>query len=252
MPKGRRGHAFTVLALISFATMLNYADRAVLGVAAPAMTAELSISPAVDGRGLLGLLLDLCGRADPGRHAARPARARGSPIRFRCILWSVFTLLHGFAAGVAALIVFRLGLGVAEAPCFPTNSRVLCTWFPQHERARANGVYSVGQYFGLAFLSPLLFWIVAVWGWRALFVIVGAIGIVFGVIWYLAYREPARQQVGQSGRARPHRSRRRPRPSRRAPIAFLVARLSASCCASARSSARRSASSAATRPWSSS
>ena len=39
----------------------------------------------------------------------------------------------------------RIGVGVFEAPCFPANSRILATWFPQHERARANSVYSVGH-----------------------------------------------------------------------------------------------------------
>ena len=89
------------------------------------------------------------------------------------------------------LLVFRAGLGVAEAPCYPCNSRILSTWFPQTERAKATGVYSVGQYFGLAFLTPLLFWIVASFGWRALFLIVGGIGVVYGWAWYMLYRDPA-------------------------------------------------------------
>jgi MFS transporter, ACS family, D-galactonate transporter len=99
-------------------------------------------------------------------------------------------LLQGFATGLASLLTFRLGLGVAEAPCYPTNSRVLSTWFPQHERARATGVYSIGQYFGLAFLSPLLFLIVERLGWRALFLIAGVAGLVFAAIWIRLYRDP--------------------------------------------------------------
>ena len=67
---------------------------------------------------------------------------------------------------------------------------MLASWFPQHERARANSVYSLGQYFGLAFLSPLLYWITSAFGWRALFIGAGALGIVFGVVWLLFYREP--------------------------------------------------------------
>jgi ACS family D-galactonate transporter-like MFS transporter len=63
-------------------------------------------------------------------------------------------------------------------------------WFPQAERARATGVYSVGQYFGLAFLSPVLFWISGQFGWRALFVLVGLVGVLFGVVWWFAYRDP--------------------------------------------------------------
>ena len=89
-----------------------------------------------------------------------------------------------------SLIACRMGLGLAEAPAFPSNSRVLGTWFPQAERASATGVYSIGQYFGLAFLSPLLFWIAGAYGWRALLIIVGAAGILFGFIWYALYRDP--------------------------------------------------------------
>jgi ACS family D-galactonate transporter-like MFS transporter len=84
----------------------------------------------------------------------------------------------------------RLLIGIAEAPCFPTNSRVVAIWFPQSERARATGVYTFAEYVGLAFLSPLLFWIDHRYGWRALFGIVGAVGIVFGAIWLMRFREP--------------------------------------------------------------
>jgi len=52
----------------------------------------------------------------------------------------------------------------------------------------------VGQYFGLAFLSPLLFWLAGSFGWRALFVIVGVVGILFGVVWWVAYRDPSQSR----------------------------------------------------------
>ena len=179
----------TILALICVATALNYADRAILGVAAPALTAELQISPAVMGIVFSAFSWTYAAAQIPGRHPAGSPGDTADIYDFP-ILWSAFTLMHGLAFGVVALIIFRLGLGIAEAPCFPTNSRVLATWFPQNERARANGVYSVGQYFGLAFLSPVLFWIVATWGWRSLFVLFGGLGIAYGIIWYLLYRDP--------------------------------------------------------------
>ena len=113
-------------------------------------------------------------------------------------IWSAFTLLQGFATGLTSLIACRMGLGIAEAPAYPSNSRVLGTWFPQAERARATGVYSVGQYFGLAFLSPVLFWTAGTFGWRALLIIVGAIGIGFGVVWYALYRDPKDSGANQA------------------------------------------------------
>jgi ACS family D-galactonate transporter-like MFS transporter len=105
-------------------------------------------------------------------------------------LWSLATMAHGLMSSVVGLFSARLALGLAEAPCFPANSRILAAWFPQTERARANGVYAVGQYVGLGFMIPLLTYIVASFGWRALFFIFGGVGIVFAFVWHATYREP--------------------------------------------------------------
>jgi ACS family D-galactonate transporter-like MFS transporter len=106
------------------------------------------------------------------------------------IFWSLCTLAQGLVHGIGALFAFRLGLRVSEAPCFPTNSRVVATWFPQSERAMATGTYTVGEYIGLAFFSPFLFMLMGAFGWRSLFYVVGGVGLVFGVIWWMFYREP--------------------------------------------------------------
>jgi ACS family D-galactonate transporter-like MFS transporter len=187
-----------ILALVTLATMLNYLDRAVLGVAAPQITQELGISAAVMGLIFSAFSWTYAAAQIPGGIVLDKL---GTRLTYALSLgfWSFFTLLHGFAHNVVTLVIFRLGLGVAEAPCYPSNSRILSSWFPQTERARATGVYSVGQYFGLAFLSPVLFWVVANWGWRSLFVIVGAIGIVFGIAWYFLYRDPSQSQRLNAG-----------------------------------------------------
>ncbi|WP_407676442.1 MFS transporter [Povalibacter uvarum] len=179
----------TVLALISVGTMLNYLDRAVLGVAAPSMTQELGLDAVVMGIVFSAFSWTYAAAQIPGGAFLDRVGARLAYF-WSVSIWSLFTLLQGFAAGLASLLTFRLGLGVAEAPCFPSNSRILSTWFPQQERARATGVYSIGQYFGLAFLSPVLFFVVQTMGWRALFIIAGLAGIVFAGIWLRLYREP--------------------------------------------------------------
>src|SRR6202007_1708012 len=51
--------------------------------------------------------------------------------------WSLFTLLQGLAGVFPSPLPFRFGRGVSESPCFPTNSRIVGTWFPQQERAFA-------------------------------------------------------------------------------------------------------------------
>ena len=106
-------------------------------------------------------------------------------------LWSAFTAVMGVISSLPMLLVTRIGVGVFEAPCFPANSRILATWFPQQERARANSVYSVGQYAGIAFLSVPLFWVTQQFGWRGLFFLAGGFGILLGLLFWRYYREPS-------------------------------------------------------------
>jgi MFS transporter, ACS family, D-galactonate transporter len=180
---------FGILALISAGTFINYLDRAVLGVAAPALTRELGLSAAVMGVVFSAFSWTYAAAQIPGGVLLDHFGTR--VIYFLSVsLWSAFTLLQGFVSGVIGLMSCRLGLGIAEAPCFPANSRVLGAWFPQHERARANSVYAVAQYFGLAFMSPLLFWIVSEFGWRSLFILAGVAGLLFSLAWIKTYVEP--------------------------------------------------------------
>ena len=178
-----------MLALLTVGTMINYLDRTVLGVAAPSLTKELKLDPALVGLVFSAFSWTYAMAQIPG--GAFLDRF-GSKVTYYLALtfWSLFTLMQGFVTGLGSLLALRFSLGVAEAPCFPTNSRVVSTWFPQQERARATGIYSVGEYVGLAFLSPLLFWVVATFSWRMLFVAVGILGIAFAVVWLLVYREP--------------------------------------------------------------
>lgn len=178
-----------VLVLITLATMLNYLDRSVMGVAKPDLVAELQIGPEVMGLIFSAFSWTYALAQIPGGLVLDKL---GSRLTYALSLglWSLATLVHGMMSSVAGLLGARLALGLAEAPCFPANSRILSTWFPQAERARANSVYSVGQYVGLGLMIPVLTWISAAYGWRSLFYIFGGIGIIFAFIWHAAYREP--------------------------------------------------------------
>jgi len=188
-PPRRTNVRFGVLALIAIGTMINYLDRSLLAVAAPAMSADLGLGAAAMGVVFSAFSWSYALAQIPGGMILDRIGVRLTYF-WSVALWSIFTALQGVATGLGVLLGFRLGLGAAEAPCFPANSRVLVTWFPQHERARANSVYSVGMYFGIAFLSPVLFWVVATLGWRALFIIAGLIGLGFAGIWLWRYRDP--------------------------------------------------------------
>ncbi len=178
-----------ILALVAVGTMINYLDRTVLGIAAPFLTRDLGLTAAKMGLVFSAFswsyaLLQIPGGVFLDRFGTRLTYC------IAVVCWSGCTALMGAVQSFNGLVLTRIGVGVFEAPCFPANSRILASWFPQQERARANAIYSFGQYVGLGFLSVPLFWVTRRFGWRGLFLLVGGLGIVFGAAWWMLYRNP--------------------------------------------------------------
>lgn len=180
---------FVILALLAIGTAINYLDRSVLGIAAPGLSQELGFTAVTMGLVFSAFSWTYTLAQIPGGIFLDRFGAKLTYF-LSVTIWSVFIMLHGCSTGLASLLGFRFGLGVSEAPCFPANSRIVAHWFPQQERARATSIYTVGEYVGLAFLSPVLFAIMGNYGWRALFVAVGVVGVLFGIVWWFSYREP--------------------------------------------------------------
>jgi ACS family D-galactonate transporter-like MFS transporter len=188
-PRPTNARWFPILAMVFVATLINYLNRTVYGIARPFFVQELHIDPVWVGIiasafSVTYVIAQIPGGAFLDKFGTRLTYG------LSLVTWSCFTLMQGFIVGPISMMATRLGLGACEAPCFPANSRVLAHWFPQAERARANSIYSVGMYGGIAFLSVPLFWLTEHYGWRALFIITGVIGIIFGGLWFLVYQEP--------------------------------------------------------------
>jgi ACS family D-galactonate transporter-like MFS transporter len=169
--------------------VINYVDRANLSIAMPAIASELDISKAQQG-----LLLSAFGWTYAALQIPGGWLIDRIPPRIlypSClVLWSLATVLMGIIGGFVALIMLRLMVGAFEAPAYPINNRVATAWFPERERASVIGFYTSGQFIGLALLTPVLSWLQAVTSWHWVFVATGVVGVVWGGIWYLKYREP--------------------------------------------------------------
>ena len=126
----------SVLAMLFVVTAINYMDRANLSVAGSAIQGQFALSPTQ-----LGLLFSMftwfyaMSQVPVGYVLDRvgPRRLYGSAI----ILWSVFTFVMGFAshhmfatasASFVMLLVCRALIGVAEAPSFPSNTKIIANW----------------------------------------------------------------------------------------------------------------------------
>lgn len=180
---------FIIMGLLFATVVINYLDRSNLSIAAPEVFRELAIDPVYAGLVLSAFgwtyaLMQIPGGWLVDRIAPRTLYAAA------LILWSAATVLLGFAGSFFALFALRLVVGALEAPAYPINNRVVTAWFPTRERATAIGFYTSGQFVGLAFLTPVLAWLQVHLGWHMVFVSTGLAGIVWGVVWYMVYREP--------------------------------------------------------------
>ncbi|WP_187415013.1 MFS transporter [Nonomuraea sp. PA05] len=106
------------------------------------------------------------------------------------VWWSLWTAATALAHGVGTLLVTRLGLGIGEAPVQPANIKVVSAWFPRRERALASSLFDTGQQVGVALSVPVVTALIAAFGWRAAFVVIGVVGMVWVIGWWKIYRSP--------------------------------------------------------------
>ena len=180
---------FVILALLFLSVVINYLDRANLSIAGPALAKELTIHSS-----RMGLVFSAFGWTYvfcqvPGGWLVDRIHPRNL-YAVLIALWSLATALLGLASGVAMLFALRLAIGALEAPSYPINNRIVTTWFPESERATAIGVYTSGQFVGLALLTPALVYLQVHFGWRSIFISVGLAGVIWASVWHLVYRGP--------------------------------------------------------------
>ena len=155
-----------MLALVFFATTLNYIDRAALGVMQPILAKEMSWT-AMDYANInfwfqvgyaIGFVLQ-------GRLIDRVGVKRV----FFCavLLWSLATGAHGLATSAVGFMVCRFILGLTEAANYPACVKTTRLWFPAGERAVATGIFNAGTNVGAMMTPMLLPLILHVWGCRS-------------------------------------------------------------------------------------
>ncbi|MFJ9179338.1 MFS transporter [Streptomyces sp. NPDC102360] len=192
---GRSRARFMIVALLFVVSTLNNADRAVLSITGTEMQGDLGISEVTLGYLFSSfawayMLAQLPGGWIVDRWGARKVYA-GS-----VFLWSLATLFQGFvplfgiASAMIALFVLRLAVGLAEGPAYPTNGRVVATWFPASERATASAIFNASQYAAPVVFTPFMAWLTHGWGWPSAYFVMGGIGIALSVWWWTAYRQP--------------------------------------------------------------
>ncbi len=186
----QRSHfRWTIVTFSALGLTIAYLDRSALSVALPFITREFEISPAVQGVVLSSFFWSYAVFQVPsGWLLDRFGPRVIYPVAVGW--WSIWTALTAFASGVASLIVFRIGLGIGEAPVQPANIKVVSKWFPRSERAFASSLFDMGQQIGVALSVPVVTVLAVTVGWRAVFIVIGAVGLLWILGWLRVYRAP--------------------------------------------------------------
>ncbi|MEG3182366.1 MFS transporter [Sphingomonas sp. LT1P40] len=185
------GRRWLIIALLFFATTVNYIDRTMLGLLAPGLGEELgwnendygNIVTAFQAAYALGFLL-------MGWLVDRFGPKIGYGIAIT--IWTVGHVAHGFASSVASFMAARVVLGVGEAGHFPSVVRASSEWFPQKERAYAIGWVNSATTIGVILTAPTL-WVFMTWlglDWRDTFIYSGLFGVILLILWLKFYNNP--------------------------------------------------------------
>lgn len=114
------------------------------------------------------------------------------------VWWSAFTVLTAAAWSAPSLIVVRFLFGVGEAGAFPSATRAFSRWLATSERGFAQGVTHSGSRLSGALTHAVTAALIASWGWRMPFVLFGAVGMFWSVIWFHWYRDRPEDHPGVS------------------------------------------------------
>lgn len=186
---------WTILAMLFTVTVINYAVRAALSLAAPSLSAELGIDKLQLGVVFSAFGWSYCVAQMPGGWLLD----RFGAVRVylaAIVSWSLLTAAHSAvvwmsgSAAVTTLFALRFAVGIAEAPSFPGNARIVAQWFPAKERGTASAIFNAAQYFATVLFAPLLGWIVTDFGWEWSFVFMGLVGLLSAVVWVRVVHEP--------------------------------------------------------------
>src|SRR5579875_1140590 len=144
-----------VITLLFFATTINYLDRTNLSVALPKIAANLHWGPAAMGAISSAFLLSYGLLQLPVGALIDKLGTRLTYI-WSIILWSLASMATSIANSFGILYLFRLILGVGEAPAFPAATKTAADWIPRQQRGIATGFFTAGVNVGSAVALPLV------------------------------------------------------------------------------------------------
>ena len=187
-------YRYRILALLMFATTINYFDRSIIGVLAPTLEQLFGWSNSDYANIMISFKVAYAlGMLSMGGLIDRIGTKKGYTLSIA--IWSVFGMLHALVRPGFSVIGFaaaRFGLGFGESGNFPAAINTTAEWFPKKDRAFATGLFNAATSIG-AIAAPFVgSWIVHEDGtnWQYPFLITGLLSAIWIILWLKMYKKP--------------------------------------------------------------
>lgn len=187
-------YRFSVVLLSLLINMVCYTDRVCIAVAGPEMRREFQLSQTEMGFVFSIFSLSYALGQTPWGMLADRFGSRGI-VAFAIAGWSVFTALTASAWNFISLLAIRFVFGGLEAAFSPSIASAFSRWLPVNERATAFGAFLGGGRLGGALTPPIAGFLLLHYGWRMPFLVFGAFGLIWAVLWLAWYRNPPAEEA---------------------------------------------------------
>jgi len=183
------GVRWGICLMLFLATTINYVDRQVISILKPTLMSDIGWNEIDYSNVVFAFQAAYAiGYAGGGWFMDRIGTRFGYAIAV--LVWSLAAMGHAFVRTVTGFGAARFVLGLAEGGNFPVAVKTVSEWFPKRERALAAGIFNAGTSVALL-LTPLFVpWLTVHWGWPTAFLVTGALGLAWLVIWLLLYHSP--------------------------------------------------------------
>lgn len=210
--------------LLFASTVINYVDRQTLSLLAPYLKLQYHWTNSDYANLAIAFRLAYSiGQTGFGKLMDRVGTRRG--LTFTVICYSTISMLTSLASGLYSFATFRFLLGAGESANWPAATKAVSEWFPKRERALATALFDSGSSIGGAIAPFIVLWIYFRWGWRPAFMVPGALGFLWLIVWRWLYYPPeqhdrisqselamivADKQDGDASQNGPQKGQRRP------------------------------------------
>ena len=186
-------YRWVVVALLFFATTINYLDRQIIGLLKPTLETQFHWTELDYGKIVMSFQAAYAiGLVVFGSFIDKIGTKLGYTLSL--IIWSMAAMGHALVKSTFGFGVARAALGLGESGNFPAAIKAVAEWFPKKERAFATGIFNSGANIGAVAAPVLVPWILGIYGWQMAFLITGAIGFIWLLFWLLLYEIPSRHK----------------------------------------------------------